>query len=115
MSGVLKTMNVLNENAKLISLDFKEASSFMEVNPCPSAIPIEELKKWMIKLGESGPEFVIIKNIPELNDLEKLYAVAYDKGLCAYWIISNDQEFINNVIKTLENGGSMPEAIGDFS
>ena len=111
MSRVLNTIAVLNGKSSLVKLNFSQAAEALNVNPCPETIHIEELKKWLTDIGEMGYDFIFISDVKDVNRPDENYSVIYEKALCAYWVIPNDENTINLLIKNLETGDSLIDTV----
>lgn len=98
---------------RVLRTDFENAASMLGITPCPKTVQIEELKKWLLQLSEKENEIFIITSVPDYNEAGKTYAVTYDKTLCAYWVISDEEEVINKVIENINNGLTLPESVED--
>ena len=78
-------MKELVSKADIITPNFTEAAFLLGYKECPKEISREELKDWLKRLSEMGPETVVITSVPDANNSEYTNVVTYSKKDNHYW------------------------------
>lgn len=121
---MIEEMKKLVGKADIITPNFTEAS-FLLGEKYKKHISRDEIKKWLIKLGELGPKIVIITSVPDENENEnsckKINVFAYDKEKNLFWKVSSDyipasypgtgDAYTSVVIGNLLRGETLPVSV----
>lgn len=118
---MVERMRWLIGRAHCITPNLTEAA-FLLGEPYPDGcIGASRLRNWLFRLGEMGPEMVIITSAPLANTPHKSAVVAYHKSRDIYWQVACDyipafypgtgDTFASVVTGSLLQGDSLPIAL----
>ncbi|BBE31325.1 pyridoxal kinase [Tepiditoga spiralis] len=117
-NSMVEKMKKLIKKANIITPNFTEACYLLN-ETYKEKIEIKEIKNWLIRLTNEGPEIAIITSIP--IEREKNTVIAYSKNDKRFWMISSEQIpafypgtgdiFSSIVTGRILNGDSLPVAI----
>lgn len=117
---IIPQMKGLIAKADIITPNFTEAA-FLLGESCKDRISDEEIKQWLLRLSEMGPDVVIITSAPEEQSSGNTNVVAYDRRNHAFWKVGcryipasypgTGDTFASVVIGSLLQGDSLPVAI----
>lgn len=115
---MIKKMQKLIKKANIITPNFTEACYLLN-EEYKEKITIKEIKKWLVKLTDKGPEIAIITSIP--IEKETNTVIAYNKSDKRFWLVNSEQVpvfypgtgdiFASIVTGRMLNGDSLPVAI----
>jgi len=116
---VLK-MREFIRRANIITPNFTEAAYLLKEKFSPE-IPVKEIKKWLVRLSEMGPETVIITSVPDCQDAKNTCVMAYDRLTKRFWKVScvyipaffpgTGDTFTSVVTGSILQGDSLPIAL----
>ncbi|MFA9398521.1 MAG: pyridoxamine kinase [Clostridiaceae bacterium] len=119
-NNMIISMKKLVKKADIITPNFTEAC-FLLGKPYKNNIEHEEIKEYLIKLSNMGPDIVIITSVPENTNNNSTSVIAYDKSHNAFWKTSctfipayypgTGDIFTSVVIGSLLQGDSLPIAL----
>jgi len=79
----------LIQKADIITPNLTEAYLLLD-EPFHSDIDEEEIKKWILRLSDMGPEMVVITSFPENSSMNKFSVIAYNKNDSRFWKLPID-------------------------
>lgn len=113
-------MRSLIGKANIITPNFTEAA-FLLGEKYREDISIEELKGWLIRLAEMGPETVIITSAPDCHVSKSTSVLAYNRQDGRFWKVScvyipahypgTGDAFTSVLVGSLLQGDSLPIAL----
>ena len=114
-------MRQLVSKADVITPNFTEAALLLGLKECPKSVSRDEIKGWLKKLSEMGPDIVVITSVPDKENPDKTDVVAYDKAADVCWKLSchyipasypgTGDTFTSVMIGCLLQGESIPVAL----
>jgi len=113
-------MRDLVKDADVITPNFTEAAFLLEEEYI-DYISDEQIKDWVLRLSEKGPDIVIVTSVP-VKGTEKISSVvAYDRGDGRFWKVNcsyvpahypgTGDAFASVVVGSLLDGDSLPVAL----
>lgn len=118
---IIPKMKQLVAKADLITPNFTEAGFLLGIEKCPDELSDEEIKEWLCKLADLGPDIVVITSVPDAKNKENTNVVAYDKQNNMFWKVGcryipaaypgTGDTFTSVVIGSLLQGDSLPVAL----
>jgi len=119
-AAMVSEMRTLIQKADIITPNLTEASLLIN-EPYHSYINKEEIKEWVLRLSDMGPEMVVITSVPEDSSMNKFSVIAYNKNDSRFWKIPIDYIpadfpgtgdcFTSVLTGALMQGDSLPLAI----
>lgn len=120
-SDMVERMRHLVGHAHCITPNLTEAA-FLLGEPYPEgAISVPVLKDWLTRLGDMGPDMVIITSVPLESTAHTSAVAAYQKGRNIFWSVACDyipafypgtgDTFASVITGSLLQGDSLPIAI----
>lgn len=117
---MISQMQRLIKSADIIVPNFTEAAFLLNENP-KELITKTEVKCWLKKLADMGPETVIITSVPDTENNKMLSVLSYEKNTDTYWKISSNKIdefypgtgdlFTSVMIGNLLHGENLPVSI----
>lgn len=89
---MVERMRWLITRAHCITPNLTEAALLLDEPYPENGMPVGELKEWLVRLGEMGPEKVIITSAPLGKNAENTAVAAYDAKRGMFWQV--DCEYI---------------------
>jgi pyridoxine kinase len=106
--------------ADLITPNLTEAAILLH-EPYKPDMPTTELKDWIFRLADQGPEMIIITSVPVRQPKNHTAVIAYERNNGRFWKISckyipanfpgTGDAFTSVVIGSLLQGDSLPVAL----
>ncbi len=81
---MVSEMRALIQKADIITPNLTEASLLLD-EPLKSANNEKQIKEWMLRLSDMGPEMVVITSVPDESSLKKYSVIAYNKSDSRFW------------------------------
>ena len=113
-------MRELIRKAVVITPNLTELFLLLD-KPYRENVPLEDLKEYLIKMAECGPEIVIVTGVPEDQTAKTTSVVAYDKRNKHFWKVSclylpahypgTGDTFTSVITGSLMQGDSLPIAL----
>lgn len=72
-------MRKLVSKADIITPNFTEAAFLLGNKTCPKKISDDELKSWLMKLSDLGPEMVVLTSVPNSENEKYIVSAVYNK------------------------------------
>ena len=118
---MVESMRWLMSRATCITPNLTEAAFLLD-EPYPGdSMDVGQLKDWLARLADMGPEMVIITSVPLENTAHKSAVAAYQKSRGLFWQVACDyipafypgtgDTFASVVTGSLLQGDSLPIAI----
>jgi pyridoxine kinase len=117
---MISQMRILIRKAGVITPNLTELFMLLD-KPYRETVPLDELKEYLVKLSEHGPEIVIVTGVPEDSSAKTTSAVAYDKKSERFWKVSclyfpahypgTGDTFTSVITGSLMQGDSLPIAL----
>ncbi len=117
---MVRQMKNLISKADLITPNITEASLLL-AEPFPQSVNERELKNWLLRLAEMGPDIVIITGVPDPIKNKHTMVMAYNKADGRFWKVScvyipanfpgTGDIFTSVIVGSLLQGDSLPVAI----
>ena len=114
-------MRKLIAKADVITPNFTEAAFLLGYEKCPDHISREEARDWLRRLGEMGPETVVITSVPDNENPSHTDVIAYNRKDQTFWKLGckyipayypgTGDTFTSVMIGCLLQGESLPVAI----
>lgn len=114
-------MRKLIKKADLITPNFTEAAFLLGLKECPSHVDKNEIKGWLRRLSDMGPEIVVITSVPDSKEATRTDVVAYNRKDDTYWKLGcqyipasypgTGDTFTSVMIGCLLQGESLPVAL----
>lgn len=114
-------MKKLVSKADIITPNFTEAAFLLGYKECPDKISRDEIKDWVKRLSDMGPETVVVTSVPNSENKNYTDVIAYNRNDGAYWKISckhipayypgTGDAFASVMIGSLLQGESLPVSI----
>ena len=118
---IIPEMKRLVAKADLITPNFTESCFLLGLDECPEKLTDEELKSWLLKLSELGPEIVVITSVPDQKNKDNTCVAAYDKVNNIFWKVGckyipaaypgTGDTFASVLIGSLLQGDSLPVSL----
>jgi len=86
---MVSEMKSLIQKADIITPNLTEASLLLE-KPFYPDISEDDIKEWMLKLSNMGPEIVVITSAPDKTSGQKYSVIAYNKNDSRFWKVPID-------------------------
>jgi len=86
---MVSEMKSLIQKANIITPNLTEASLLLGKTFRPD-IGEDDIKKWMLKLSDMGPEIVVITSAPDKTSGQKYSVIAYNKNDSRFWKLPID-------------------------
>jgi len=86
---MVSEMKSLIQKADIITPNLTEASLLLE-KPFYPDISEDDIKEWMLKLSDMGPEIVVITSAPDKTSGQKYSVIAYNKNDSRFWKLPID-------------------------
>jgi pyridoxine kinase len=106
--------------ANIITPNFTEAAYLLGEKFCWQ-ISVKEIKEWLTRLSEMGPEIVIITSVPDCKVAKNTCVMAYDRLANRFWKVScvyipakfpgAGDMFTSVVVGSILQGDSLPIAL----
>ena len=120
-TDMVERMRHLIGHAHCITPNLTEAA-FLLGEPYPEGvISVATLKDWLVRLGDMGPEMVVITSVPLEKTAHKSAVAAFQKGRNVFWQVACDyipafypgtgDTFASVITGSLLQGDSLPIAI----
>lgn len=113
-------MRRLISKANIITPNFTEAA-FLLQEKYQQEISEKEIKDWLVRLAERGPEIVIITSVPDCKAAKNTCVMAYDRQDNRFWKVScvyipahfpgTGDAFTSVIVGSLLQGDSLPIAL----
>ena len=117
---MVQKMKGLISKADIITPNYTEAA-FLLNEPYDLQVSEKELKSWLIRLSELGPEIVIITSAPDSKQSKNTMVMAYNREDGRFWKVScvyipasfpgTGDVFTSIIVGSLLQGDSLPVAI----
>jgi len=117
---MVQEMKGLISKADIITPNYTEAA-FLLNEPYDKQVSEKELKSWLIRLSELGPEIVIITSAPDPKQSKNTMVMAYNREDGRFWKVScvyipasfpgTGDVFTSVIVGSLLQGDSLPVAI----
>lgn len=119
--AIIPAMKKLVAKAGMITPNFTEAAFLLGYDKAPEAIDDETAKDWLTRLGELGPQIVVITSAPDMVNRQNTNVLAYDKEDGTFWKVGcryipaeypgTGDTFTSVAIGSLLQGDSLPVAL----
>jgi len=86
---MVSKMRSLVQKADIITPNLTEASLLLN-KPFHSNISEENIKEWLLRLSDMGPDMVVITGFPEDSSISKFSVIAYNKTDSRFWKVPID-------------------------
>jgi pyridoxine kinase len=118
--AMIAQMRELIRKAIVITPNLTELYMLLD-KPCQQKVAMEDLKEYLVRLSECGPEIVIVTGVPEDQSAKTTSVVAYDKRSKHFWKVSclyfpahypgTGDTFTSVITGSLLQGDSLPIAL----
>ena len=119
-NAMIAQMCELIRKAVVITPNLTELFMLID-KPYREKVPMEDLKEYLVRLAEYGPEIVIVTGVPEDQSAKTTSVVAYDKRSKHFWKVSclyfpahypgTGDTFTSVITGSLIQGDSLPIAL----
>ncbi len=86
---MVSKMRSLVQKADIITPNLTEASLLLN-KPFHSNISEENIKEWLLRLSDMGPDMVVITGFPKDSSISKFSVIAYNKNDSCFWKVPID-------------------------
>lgn len=86
---MVSEMRSLIQKADIITPNLTEASLLLD-EPFHSNISEKNIKEWLLRLSDMGPDMVVITGFPEDSSMSKFSVIAYNKNDSRFWKVPID-------------------------
>jgi pyridoxine kinase len=117
---MVKEMKDFIGKANIITPNFTEAA-YLLGEKFYLDISVKEIKEWLVRLSEMGPEIVIITSVPDCKAAKNTCVMAYDRLAGRFWKVScvyipanfpgTGDTFTSVVVGSILQGDSLPIAL----
>lgn len=104
----------------LLTPNLTEAALLLN-EPYPSTLREDELRSWLVRLSDYGPNMVIITSVPDGDTLDRMAVIAYQQDRQQFWKVGYDvlpanfpgtgDLFTSVVVGRLLHDDTLPEAM----
>ena len=118
---IIPQMRNLVAKADLITPNFTEAAFLLGKEKCPLKLSDEEIKQWLTKLSDLGPDIVVITSVPDTKVKDNTLVAAFDKTNNIFWKVAckyipaaypgTGDTFASVLIGSLLQGDSLPVSL----
>ncbi len=118
--AIIPEMRRLVHKANLITPNITEAAFLLE-RDCPARLSDAEVKEWLVRLAELGPNIVVMTSVPDPGHENNTNVVAYDRQNDSFWKVGcryipaeypgTGDTFTSVLIGSLLNGDCLPIAL----
>jgi pyridoxine kinase len=108
------------KKATIITPNFTEAAYLLD-EEYREDITETELKNWLVRLSDMGPDNVVITSAPDSNEKKNSSVAAYNRKEGGFWKISSDyipvnfpgtgDAFTSVIVGSLLQGDTLPDAL----
>jgi pyridoxine kinase len=117
---MVEEMKDFISKANIITPNFTEAA-YLLGEKFHWGITVKEIKEWLMRLSEMGPEIVVITSVPDCKEAKNTCVMAYDKLAGRFWKVScvyipanfpgTGDTFTSVVVGSILQGDSLPIAL----
>ncbi|MDB4583949.1 pyridoxamine kinase [Draconibacterium sp.] len=86
---MVSEMKSLIQKANIITPNLTEMFLLLE-KPFHPDVSEGEIKEWMLKLSDSGPEIVVVTSVPDKTPGKKFSVIAYNRNGSRFWKVPID-------------------------
>jgi pyridoxine kinase len=117
---IIREMRQLVGKADIITPNFTEAAFLLD-EPYPDVIEEKQLKEWMVRLCDKGPDKIIVTSVPVPDKKKISEVVAFDREDGRFWKVTctyipahypgTGDAFASVMVGSLLQGDSLPIAL----